>query len=90
LVDTVFGGCYKKEIFEKIGLFNKNLVGSQDMEFNLRLQKAGGKILLVQIWIQTYKIQLTLKSFYDNFFPWQGNKGLSMKEHFIISLQGVI
>lgn len=46
-VDTVFGGCYKKEIFDKIGLFNENLKRSQDLEFNLRLKRAGGKILLV-------------------------------------------
>ena len=38
--DTVFGGCYKKEVFKKIGLFNENLVRFQDMEFNLRLEKA--------------------------------------------------
>ncbi len=46
-VDTVFGGCYRKELFEKIGYFNENLIYSQDLEFNLRLKKAGGKILLV-------------------------------------------
>jgi len=46
LVDTVFGGCYRKEVFDKIGLFNENLVRSQDMEFNLRLKRKGGKILL--------------------------------------------
>ncbi len=46
-VDTVFGGCYKKEVFKTIGLFNENLTRSQDIEFNLRLKKAGGKILLV-------------------------------------------
>lgn len=45
-VDTVFGGCYKKEVFEKIGFFNENLIRSQDLEFNLRLKKSGGKILL--------------------------------------------
>jgi len=45
-VDTVFGGCYKKEIFDKIGFFNENLVRCQDIEFNIRLKKYGGKILL--------------------------------------------
>lgn len=45
-VDTVFGGCYKKEIFFKIGFFNENLVRNQDLEFNLRLKRFGGKILL--------------------------------------------
>lgn len=45
--DTVFGGCYKREVFKKIGLFNEKLIRGQDLEFNLRLKKAGGKILLV-------------------------------------------
>ncbi len=46
-VDTVFGGCYKKEVFKKIGLYNETLKRSQDMELNLRLARSGGKILLV-------------------------------------------
>lgn len=46
-VDTVFGGCYRREIFEKIGYYNEKLVRSQDLELNLRLIRAGGKILIV-------------------------------------------
>lgn len=44
--DTVFGGCYRKEVFAQIGLFNENLPRTQDMEFNQRLRKSGGRILL--------------------------------------------
>jgi len=47
LVDTVFGGCYKKKLFKHIGLFNEKLSRGQDMEFNLRLKKSGGKTLFV-------------------------------------------
>jgi len=47
LVDTVPFGCYRREVFDKIGLFDEDLVRNQDTEFNLRLKKAGGKILLV-------------------------------------------
>jgi len=46
-VDTVFGGCYKKEVFDKVGLFNEKLTRSQDMEFAQRMKKAGMKILMV-------------------------------------------
>jgi glycosyltransferase involved in cell wall biosynthesis len=46
-VDTVFGGCFRKEVFEKIGLFNENFIRSEDIEFNLRLRKSGGKVILV-------------------------------------------
>lgn len=46
-VDTIFGGCVKKEVFQKIGFFNEKLIRSQDIEFNKRLRESGGKILLV-------------------------------------------
>lgn len=62
--DTVFGGCYKKEIFDKIGLFNENLVGSSDMDFNLRLKKQGGKILLIPETVVYYYPKSKLKDFF--------------------------
>jgi len=67
-VDTVFGGCYKKEVFEKIGLFNENLVSTQDMEFNLRLKRAGGRTLLVPEVVSYYYTRSDLKSFCKNNF----------------------
>ena len=46
-VDTGAYGCYKKSVFENVGLFNESLSRGQDMEFNLRLKLAGGKTILV-------------------------------------------
>ena len=46
-VDTVTFGCYKRTVFDRIGLFDETLIRNQDDEFNLRLIKNGGKILLV-------------------------------------------
>jgi len=63
-VDTVFGGCYKKEIFNKIGFFDEKLVRSQDMEFNIRLKRAGGKILLNPEIVSYYYPKSTLKEFF--------------------------
>lgn len=45
-VETVPYGAYPKEIFEKIGLFDIELVRNQDDELNYRIIKNGGKILL--------------------------------------------
>ncbi|MBZ9577551.1 glycosyltransferase family 2 protein [Patescibacteria group bacterium] len=64
LVDTVFGGCYRKKVFDKIGFFNENLVRSQDMEFNLRLKRTGGKILLAPDIKSYYYPKATLWSFF--------------------------
>ncbi|PKN92342.1 MAG: glycosyltransferase family 2 protein [Chloroflexi bacterium HGW-Chloroflexi-6] len=45
-VDTVYMGAWPRQVFEKIGLFDEELVRDQDDEFNYRLRAAGGKILL--------------------------------------------
>jgi succinoglycan biosynthesis protein ExoA len=42
--DTVFGGVYRREVFDWIGLFDESFVRNQDDELNLRLTRAGGKI----------------------------------------------
>lgn len=46
-VDTVAFGCYKKDVFEKIGLYDERLVRNQDIELNKRLKSAGGKIYII-------------------------------------------
>ncbi len=65
-VDTVFGGCFKKEIFQRVGLFNENLRRSQDMEFNLRIKKAAGRILLFPDIIVSYYPQATFENFFKH------------------------
>ena len=45
-VDTVALGIYRKDIFEKIGLFDERLVRNQDIELNSRIRKAGGRIIV--------------------------------------------
>jgi glycosyltransferase involved in cell wall biosynthesis len=42
--DTVFGGVYRRQVFETIGLFDIEMTRNQDDEFNLRLTRANGKI----------------------------------------------
>jgi len=45
--DTVPFGCYRREVFEKIGYFDEELIRSEDDELNARLLKHGGKIFLI-------------------------------------------
>jgi glycosyltransferase involved in cell wall biosynthesis len=58
--DTVPFGCYKREIFKKIGYFNTDLIRNQDDEFNGRLINAGGKIFLLPQVIINYTARETL------------------------------
>lgn len=43
-VKSVFHGAYRREVFEKAGLFNENLGRTEDNEMHYRLRKAGYKI----------------------------------------------
>lgn len=45
-VDTVYLGMWPKTVFARVGLFDEELVRNQDDEFNYRLRKAGGRIVL--------------------------------------------
>jgi len=62
-VDTVSSGCYRRDVFDRIGLFNEELIHSQDIEFNLRLKRKGGRILLVPTAKIEYHARSDIKSF---------------------------
>ncbi len=67
-VDTVPFGCYRRDVFERIGLFNENLIRNQDIEFNLRLKRAGGKVLLAPDIVSYYYARPNLKSLFKQNF----------------------
>jgi hypothetical protein len=58
--DTVPFGCYKREVFDKTGPFDTDLVRNQDDEFNGRLLNLGGKIYLIPQVIINYTARDTL------------------------------
>lgn len=54
-VDTVPYGCFRRELFDRIGFFDEELLRNQDDEHNGRIIKNGGKIfLLPQVRIKYY------------------------------------
>jgi hypothetical protein len=44
VVDTVYLGCWRRELLQRLGGFDEELVRNQDDELNLRLSRAGGRI----------------------------------------------
>lgn len=45
-VDTVPFGAFRREVFERVGLFNTELLRSEDNDMNARIRESGGKIWL--------------------------------------------
>ncbi len=69
-VDTVPFGCYRKEVFEKIGLFDEELVRNQDDEFNLRIIRNGGKVLLAPEIVSYYYARDSLSKLFKMYFQY--------------------
>jgi glycosyltransferase involved in cell wall biosynthesis len=46
-VDTIAFFCCRREVFERVGGFDEELVRGEDCEFNFRLRDGGGRVLLV-------------------------------------------
>jgi glycosyltransferase involved in cell wall biosynthesis len=59
--DAVSFGCYRRAVFERIGLFDEDLVRNQDDEFDLRLIKHGGRLLLVPEVVSSYYARRSLR-----------------------------
>lgn len=79
-VDTVPFGFFKKDIFEKIGLFDTDLIRNQDDEFNGRIIKSGGKIFLIPEISIDYYPRDSLKKTYNMFYQYGLYKPLVNKK----------
>lgn len=52
--DTAFSSCFRRELFDRVGLFNERLVRSQDFDFANRVRRAGGRVLVAPDHAITY------------------------------------
>lgn len=65
-VDTVYLGCFRKDIFEMVGLFDEDSYSiSEDSDMNMRIRAGGGKVYLDNSIVACYYPRETLKSCWD-------------------------
>jgi glycosyltransferase involved in cell wall biosynthesis len=69
-VDTVPFGCYRRDVFDRIGYFDEELTRNQDNEFNARLKNAGGKIYIVPEIIISYTARGTWNKIFKMYYQY--------------------
>lgn len=79
-VDTVPFGCFRRTIFERVGVFDEELVRNQDDEFNLRIIKNGGKILLLPQIHSIYYARSSLEKLWLMYYQYGYFKPLVIKK----------
>jgi len=81
LVDTIPFPAYTRAIVEQVGPYDEELVRNQDDEYNYRIRKAGGKILLAADVHSTYYSRGSLKDLWRQYFQYGFYKVRVFQKH---------
>jgi len=81
LTDTVPFGAFRRQVFEQIGLFNEKMVRHQDYEFNYRLRKHGGRVILLPSARATYYVRSSLSGLLKQYWQYGIWKGSFMRAY---------
>lgn len=81
IVDSVCLGCWNKAIFQKIGLFDPELVRNQDDELNLRITRLGGRIWQSRKIKSRYYPRTSLKTLFKQYSQYGYWKVRVMQKH---------
>lgn len=80
-VDTVYMGAWSRRVFERIGLFDEELVRDQDDEINYRLRKHGGRILLSPAIRSQYAVRSAPSSVWRQYYQYGFYKVRVLQKH---------
>jgi glycosyltransferase involved in cell wall biosynthesis len=81
LVDTVAFPAYKRETIQSVGDFDEELVRNQDDEYNYRLRKLGGRVLLSPDIHARYYSRASLKTLAKQYFQYGYWKVRVLQKH---------
>jgi glycosyltransferase involved in cell wall biosynthesis len=81
LADTVPFPAYTRQIIERAGLYDEELVRNQDDEYNYRIRKLGGKIFLAEEVHSTYFSRSTLKELWRQYYQYGYWKVRVLQKH---------
>jgi succinoglycan biosynthesis protein ExoA len=68
--DTVHLGCWRRDVLERVGLFDETLVRNQDDELNLRLRRAGGTLWQSPEIVAWYYPRASLSALFRQYFQY--------------------
>jgi len=80
-VDTLAFGAYRRDVFDRVGLFEEELVGNEDDEFNYRLRRHGGKLFLTPAIKSFYHSRASLRALWRQYFLYGVGKVRVVQRH---------
>ncbi len=80
-VDTLAFGAYRRDVFDRVGLFDEELIGNEDDEFNYRLRRYGGKLFLTPAIKSFYHSRASLRALWEQYFNYGFGKVRVVRKH---------
>ncbi len=80
-VDTVIYGCWRREVFDRVGLFDEELIRNQDDEHNLRLTRSGGRIYQSPRIRSSYHVRDSFGALFRQYLQYGYWKVLVIRKH---------
>lgn len=81
-VDTVYLGCFRREIFDRVGLFDEEAsVINEDSDMNQRIREAGGKVYFDRDIVAHYYPRETFRDFWKLYFRYGGGRAGNFLKH---------
>jgi glycosyltransferase involved in cell wall biosynthesis len=80
-VDTLFPGTFRREIFDKVGLFDEGAVVNEDAELNQRILQAGGRIYQSREIVVYYYPRDSLSGLARQYFRYGQGRARTLLKH---------
>lgn len=79
--DSVAFPAYRRDVLERVGPYDEELVRNQDDEYNYRLRKLGGRLLLSPLIRSKYYSRASVRSLWRQYFQYGYWKVRVMQKH---------
>jgi succinoglycan biosynthesis protein ExoA len=80
-VDTVPFGAFRRDLINKIGMFDETLLTNEDYEFNVRLRQYGGRVWLDPSIYSIYYARPTLRELAKQYWRYGYWKAQMLRKH---------
>jgi succinoglycan biosynthesis protein ExoA len=90
-VDTVFNGAFRREVFERVGLYDPRAVTNEDAELNQRILEAGGSIYLSRDIVAYYFPRSSLRELARQYYRYgQGRARTLLKHRKLVTIRPLV
>jgi succinoglycan biosynthesis protein ExoA len=90
-VDTVYCGVFRRDVFDRVGLFDEALPRNEDEDLNFRIRRAGGQVILDSRINVLYTPKGSVAELFRQYSGYgQGKVDLMRKHGRLITLRSVV